>query len=142
MGLVPNYIIIRSKRKENQNTIRMILSEILNPKQLYSLWGMGLDGKRCLELLSLGGIGISSLWDGMRNGDVHIEGCSVHKPTMSELLKKQSVIIITTSKYEHDIAIYLRSIGLIEKKDFLFFSQVEEMFLQTYMHNIYRNIRN
>ena len=135
VGLLVDYIVCRVKK--NKATSKAILAQIFNEKAVYTLWGMGADGERCFELMNLGSIKIVSLLDNGENFEKRSRGYSIQKPIHSELLKKKSIIIVTTHKYEKEISELLTGLGLIINQDFLLFSKIEEVFFRKYISKLY-----
>ena len=62
----------------------------------------------------------------------YISGQLIEKPVTCELRKKKSIIIVSTRKYASDIAQYLLNIGLSERKDFIYFTELENQILYQY----------
>ena len=91
----------------------------------FSIWGYGVDGHKCIDLLEAVGIEVASIYD-IHAGKIENDTCiPLRKPVDAELKLKQSIIIIATAKYESEISHHLETLGLQRNVDFVAFYPVK-----------------
>lgn len=125
------YLSKRIIRDPKVDCFRSIIENIINIKNEYRVWGVGKDGKRCLDLLKIANVKIECIYDSGIS-EKNMSGILVKKPLDNEMKKRQSIIIIATKVYELEIAEKLKNLGLKERKDFLFFDEIEREITKKY----------
>lgn len=124
---VIRYLISRIVREYKRNEIKKILCKyIIRQQKLLVVWGYGMVGKRCLELLSFAGIPVDFLFDKEAAGRCGGARLPVVLPDKEMIKSKKCIIIVSTTKYYKDVAEMLKKWELVEGKDFVSYRKLEQ----------------
>ena len=127
------YLFLRFLRKVEQN---ILAGTIFEERKHYSIWGAGDDGKRCLEYLKKLPIYIACVYDRAVTGELC--GVPILRPFASNIVKKDTIIIIATSKYEDEIVMLLKQLGMCQNVDFL----VKEVFYDKLLDEMQKSMND
>jgi hypothetical protein len=122
--------------RNNFKQLEKILQVVLKTNLTYSIWGYGIMGKKCVDLLNRCKIKIHAVYDMTPNGCVGNSNIAVEKPNYKKMKMKKSVIIIATTKYEETIEKILCGLNFKKNIDFLLFSDIEKRIVQKYYESI------
>lgn len=114
------YLCQRKIRVGGKSLLKECFQEIIPTGigQVYKIWGGGVVGKALLGLMQSVGNAPVAVYD--RNGVIDGVSCKVEEPPTREALqKKDSVILVATTKYYRDIEGFLIKAGMVEGRDFI-----------------------
>ena len=127
-----HYLIKRYNRKKLRNNVKW--DSVCFPQGNYSIWGAGKFGKECIELFRtvFTDCNINHVYDehsyGIDKGNIKIE-----RPDLRKIKNDDSVLIITTTRFQHQIRKKLLAYGFEEGKNFIG--------LSSFYEKIYREIK-
>jgi hypothetical protein len=127
-----SFLLKRILLKNSKKIFCKLFEHILNKDCKYGIWGYGKDGKRCIDLFNYAEMNVSEIYDSNAVNNYFEGSILIKKPIDTSLKKRKNVIIIATQNYEDEIAYRLERLGLREKKDFLFFGEIEESIVRHY----------
>lgn len=108
-----------------------LLEQYFPTQYTYSIWGYGIDGKRCVKLLKYIGREISCIYD--KRGHAENEfGIEVEIPDDVKIMEGKSIILVSTRRYEEEIIQYLENLGMKKGKDFFSYFQIEKQLVDNF----------
>ncbi len=125
--IIGEYLMNRLTRKSCRIHIKNFFKEIL-PGAEYTVWGLGLEGKKCVDFLTSLGVNITCIYD--RKADkrgLTYNGIPVRIPTRIQCDQEKKIIIAST-KYEKEMLDVLNDIINDNSKIIIFRRMKEEIF--------------
>ena len=112
------YLIKRCIRKKSNSG--MIFNDVFLTHSVYSIWGAGKLGKRCIELIGMvfKSFRIKHVYDEYLHGTC-VENIKVERPNISEIKNDDSVLVIATTRFQYQIRKKLLVCGMEEGRDFI-----------------------
>ncbi|WP_019552552.1 DUF5672 family protein [Propionispira raffinosivorans] len=136
MELRTDYIITclykRIVQEKNIERVRKALNLVLKADLLYSVWGFGIIGKRCVNLLRMCRVGVCAIYETNVNLQKSALNILLQNPKDKDIAMKKSIIIVATKKYEGEVGAKLETVQLKKNVDFIFFSDIEKKLVQVY----------
>ena len=127
------YLIKRCMRKpyNKQN-----LSNLFSPNRNFSIWGAGKFGKDCIDLFmnTLQEYKLLHIYDEHVYQLDNPERLIIEKPDINKIMEEDCVLIVTTTKYQHQIKEKLLSNGMLEGRDFFL--------LVTFYERLYQSLKS
>ena len=130
------YLLKRALRTNKKRQLLKIMRDYIGESKDFSIWGYGKEGKLCLALLRQMRFYPKHIYDRSASG-IRLSECEVRKPLEGAELctcQGRELLIIATTKYEQEIFLQLRSAGLIQGRDFLSFSEMQETLMRMTYH--------
>lgn len=120
------YVVSRYGRKDQNHLLEKILSRFLNNRRSVVIWGWGLYGKCCKNLLDLGGVLVDKVYDKEFSNETYKDDMRFMPIDIDLIKKSKEFVIVSTIKYEDDIRKVLVEYGLVQGEDFVLFSEIAE----------------
>ena len=99
------------------------VKNVLDYDKKYSVFGCGVVGKECFELLEQIGISPTCFWDNDKTKwGTTLNGIVIKRP--QEICRGDSIVIIASTYYEDEITLQLYNMGMKEYIDFICYSEI------------------
>lgn len=131
---INKYLVQRLLRPRQQTKLSILLNSIL-PDEVYAIWGGGIYGKICIQLLQLAQKRIKCIYDKnlSKNQQYKKTNFLLCYPDVYSLRQENTKIIVSSLKYEKEIKVQLLEYGLLPGQDFLLLSEVIENLTKGYL---------
>ena len=118
--------------RENNTEKTKYFSRALGKDKTYSLWGFGDDGKELYELMGV------SLIRHIYDKKIANEYENVEPPSIGKIRERNDCIIISTRKYENEVAAELENIGLKKGTEFISYNDVMDKAIREYFKAVFK----
>lgn len=129
------YCIKRLLRNQNKKKCRMLLKRMnINVDDAVSVWGCGSNGRICLRLLEIAECNIRRVYDegASKSCVLSYKICRPKK----DLLKRDTAVIVSSTKYEDEIVGKLSVMSMKRGKDYITFRDIANVALDVTVKNI------